>query len=120
MRGDNYNVKLQYCAGLKKGGDMPKRRKKKAAGKAYNQQTGQITERAAKAQARLEARIKKLQNDGMTLETVRRRARDEMRDNPKPDWRRGYSELWTKATESPFRSVRKTTKPLAHWQRITL
>jgi hypothetical protein len=78
---------------------IKKRKAKKAAAKkttkrrskkrAYNQQTGQLTGRARPAQERLEALTQQYMQDGMDAASARQRARDDMRDNPKMDWRRG-------------------------------
>ena len=62
---------------------------RKKARRRYNPQTGRLTGREMKAQARRDDLIKKYQLEGMPLEAARQRAIDEMRDNPKRDWRRG-------------------------------
>jgi hypothetical protein len=53
----------------------------------FDPQTGRIGGRAAHAQIRLEALTKKYQAAGMPLEEARQRARNELRDNPRKDWR---------------------------------
>jgi len=74
------------------------KRVRKAAGKkqkrtkqrrVYNPQTGKIGGRAAHALPRLDALTKKYQEQGLPLEEARQRARSEMRDNPRGDWRDG-------------------------------
>ena len=68
-----------------------KKRFKRAAKRrhVYNPQTGRIGGRAAHAQSRLEVLTKKYQDQGLPLEEARQRARSEMRDNPRGDWRGG-------------------------------
>jgi hypothetical protein len=63
--------------------------RKSKARKKYNPQTGKITGRAVGAQERLEALAKKYQAEGMELQDARQRAREEMRNNPRKDWRAG-------------------------------
>jgi hypothetical protein len=68
----------------------PTRRKKLARRRhVYNPQTGRIGGRAAPAEFRLERLTKKYQDEGLPLEEARQRARNEMRDNPRGDWRGG-------------------------------
>jgi hypothetical protein len=63
--------------------------KRKKARRVYNPQTGKIGGRAANAQPRLDALTKKYQDQGLPLEEARQRARAEMRDNTRGDWRDG-------------------------------
>lgn len=64
------------------------KRRKRAKG-VYNPQTARITGRAAGGLERLQALTKKYQDEGLPLEEARQRARSEMRDNPRKDWRAG-------------------------------
>jgi len=69
-----------------------KRKTAKKARKAaprYSPQTGQLTGRERGAQERLEARATELMGEGLSASDARMRARQEMRDNPTRDWRRG-------------------------------
>jgi hypothetical protein len=61
----------------------------KSASKSYNPQTGKLTGRAIGAQQRLETLAQKYQSEGMSAQDARQRARDEMRSNPRRDWRHG-------------------------------
>jgi hypothetical protein len=63
-------------------------RSKKAAPR-YNPQTGKLTGRAIKAQERLDALTQKYQAEGMAAQDARQRAREELRSNPRRDWRGG-------------------------------
>jgi hypothetical protein len=62
---------------------------KKAKSKRYNPQTGRPTGRAIGAQERLEKLAAKYEAEGMSAPDARNRARMEMRDNPRKDWRGG-------------------------------
>lgn len=64
-------------------------KKKTAARRPYNAQTGQLTGREIEAQKRLEKLTQDYINDGMDAASARQRARDVMRDNPRKDWRGG-------------------------------
>ena len=55
----------------------------------YNHNTGKLSGREVNAQKRLEALAAKYQADGLPEEEARERARNEMRDNPRNDWRDG-------------------------------
>jgi hypothetical protein len=57
--------------------------------KSYNPQTGKLTGRAIGAQQRLDTLAERYQSEGMSAEDARQRARDEMRNNPRRDWRHG-------------------------------
>jgi uncharacterized protein YoaH (UPF0181 family) len=57
--------------------------------RAYNPQIGQLTHSEVKAQARLEKLAKDYMGDGMTSGNARARAREELRDSARRDWRRG-------------------------------
>jgi len=57
--------------------------------KAYNPQTGRLTGRAVGAQERLEKLAAKYVVEGMSASDARNRAREEMRANPRKDWRAG-------------------------------
>jgi hypothetical protein len=55
----------------------------------YNHNTGKLSGREVKAQKRLEMLTAKYQADGVSEDEARERARNEMRDNPRGDWRNG-------------------------------
>ena len=56
---------------------------------AYNPQTGRLTGRAVGAQERLETLAAKYMKQGLSPSDARTRAREEMRANPRKDWRAG-------------------------------
>ena len=62
---------------------------KTKARRNYDQQTGRLKGRAVDAQERLEKRAEELIAEGVPATTARAQALNEMRDNPKMDWRRG-------------------------------
>ena len=64
-------------------------RKKFRKPPSYNPQTGRLTGRAVGAQERLEKLAAKYVADGMSASDARNRAREEMRANPRKDWRTG-------------------------------
>lgn len=81
-------------SGSSQSSPLPMTDKRKSLGRAYtrdgfSQGTGQLTGRDKDAQARLEKRAAQLQADGMSAEDAKRAAREEMRDNPREDWRAG-------------------------------
>jgi hypothetical protein len=55
----------------------------------YNISTGQLTGREIKAKKGLDVLVAKYVVEGMTKEDATDRARNEMRDNPRKDWRAG-------------------------------
>jgi hypothetical protein len=55
----------------------------------WNQNSGKLSGREVKAQQRLEALTTKYQSEGLTEAEARDRARNELRDNPRSDWRAG-------------------------------
>jgi len=63
--------------------------RKSAAGHGYNPHTGKPTGRAIGAQERLEKLAAKYEAEGLSAPEARARAREEMRDNPRKDWRVG-------------------------------
>jgi hypothetical protein len=66
-----------------------KRKSAARKAKSYNPQTGKLTGRAIGAEKRLEMLTQRYQSEGMSAQDARQRARDEMRDNPRRDWRQG-------------------------------
>jgi N-acetylglutamate synthase/N-acetylornithine aminotransferase len=62
---------------------------KKTARQAYDPQTGRLSGRAVKAKARLDELTEKYIREGMDPGSAKQRATDEMRDNPRRDWRDG-------------------------------
>jgi len=57
--------------------------------KGYNPHTGRLTGRAVGAQERLDKLAERYVAEGMSLAEARARAREEMRDNGRKDWRTG-------------------------------
>jgi hypothetical protein len=55
----------------------------------YNPNTGKLSRRESKAQKQLEAMTIQYQAQGMSEADARERARKEMRDNARADWRAG-------------------------------
>jgi hypothetical protein len=51
--------------------------------------TARLSGREIKANKRLEKRIAELEATGLSRAAARKKARDEMRDNPRKDWRAG-------------------------------
>lgn len=73
---------------------MSDERKVKSYGHGYtrdgfSQGTGRLTGRDKDAQERLEKRAAQLERDGMSSDEAKKAAREEMRDNPRKDWRAG-------------------------------
>ncbi len=55
--------------------------------KYYNQQTGKLTGKEIEAQKRLEELAAKYQAEGLSEADAREKAKKEMRDNARADWR---------------------------------
>lgn len=71
---------------------MTNKPKENSLGRAYtrdgfSQGTGQLTGRDKDAQKRKEKRIKELQAEGMPVGDAKKKAHEEMQDNPRKDWR---------------------------------
>jgi hypothetical protein len=62
---------------------------RRKARKSYDSQTGRLTGRAATAQTRLDELTREYVASGMDEVAARDRARAELRDNPRGDWRHG-------------------------------
>jgi len=56
---------------------------------SYNPQTGRLTGRAVGAQERMEKLAAHYMTQGLSASDARNRAREEMRANPRKDWRAG-------------------------------
>jgi hypothetical protein len=62
---------------------------RKTKAKSYSLQTGRPTGRELQALQRLDTLTKKYQADGISPQDARQRALDELRNDPRRDWRKG-------------------------------
>jgi len=62
---------------------------KKTTFDGFSQSTGKLTGRDKDAQKRLDKRAEQLQAEGAPKVEATKTAREEMRDNPRKDWRGG-------------------------------
>ncbi len=60
-----------------------------AKAKSYRPQAGRTTGQELQAMQRLDTLTKTYQAEGMSPQDARQRALDELRNNPRRDWRRG-------------------------------
>ena len=81
-------AKKTHC-GQENGAQNKSQSRTERKSKSYSPQTGRTTGQELQALQRLDTLTKTYQAEGMSPQDARQRALDELRNNPRRDWRHG-------------------------------